>query len=355
MISNEEYQELLTVAAQAPSGDNAQPWRFVVNDNQNQIDIYNITGKDSSPYNFKERGSLFAHGAVLENLSLILSSRGYGMTVDLFPDQAGAGTDHVATVTISPENGANDSLVDAISLRTTNRKPYKNMPLAQEDKNVLINAVDGKRGALRIIEDKSVIKRLAKILSLSDQLIFEDKTIHDAIFSSIRWTKEDEERKKGLYIKTLELPSPARVLFKNLQRWGFLTAMNRIGISKFIASQSEKNYAASSAFGVVVIHDKEPKSFVEGGRLFQRLWLIATQRGISIQPVTALPYLAQRIHENAPLDLSPLHQSQILAAEKEINDIVEIQNGSIAMIFRMGYGENPSARSQKSSPEITYT
>lgn len=206
-----------------------------------------------------------------------------------------------------------------------------------------------------MITDQKVIADLAKTVSLSDRLIFEDKSIHDAIFSSIRWTPEEEREKKGLYIKTLELPPPAQILFKRLKNWNFLKILNHIGISKLIAAQSAKGYAASSAMGVITMESDDKKNFVRAGQRFQRLWLIATEQGISLQPVTALAYLAQRITAEAPLDLSPEHQDEIMKADKNIRGIFGIGNEPIAMIFRMGYGEDPTAQSQKTEAHITYT
>jgi hypothetical protein len=352
MIPREECDKLLVLAAKAPSGDNAQPWKFVIS--ENAIDIYNIPGKDSSPYNFKERGSFFAHGAVIENITILLSAAGYDAGIALFPDED---NNHIARITITKKNeGRDEPFVDMIALRKTNRTPYKNISLADGHAEALINITkEFGFGELHMIQDQKAIAKLAKILSLSDQLIFEDKAIHDAIFLSIRWTKEDEEAKKGLYIKTLELPPPAQVLFKLMKNWSLLRLLNQINISKFIASQSAKNYAASSAFGVITVPDTKKESFVRAGMLFQGIWLTATKEKLDVQPTTALAYLAQRIRENAPLDLSQVHQEQIIQAEKDIRRMFDINNGTIAMIFRMGYGKTPTAQSQKSIPEIVYS
>jgi hypothetical protein len=352
MIPRKELNELLSMAAKAPSGDNAQPWKFVIG--ENTIDIYNIPGKDNSPYNFKERGSFFAHGAVIENLSLLLSAAGYDAAVALFPS---ANSDHVARLTLSKKTlPSEEPLVSFIPQRKTNRKPYKKVALDPQNKTLLLDITkDFGFGNLHILEDQKAIAHLAKTLSLSDQLIFEDKAIHEAIFSSVRWTKEDEEARKGLYIKTLELPPPAQILFKLLKNWSLLELLNKINISKFIASQSKKNYASSSAFGMITLPDNAKESFVKAGILFQRIWLTATKEKLDIQPATALAYLAQRIHEKAPLDLSADHQKQILQAEASIRQLFDTRNGTIAMIFRMGYGKTPSAQSQKSIPEIVYS
>jgi hypothetical protein len=343
MIPTERVDKILWLAAHAPSGDNAQPWRFKTH--ESVIDLYNIPGKDYSPYNFLERGSLFAHGAVVENILIASSSLGYAADIALFPKTGDK--DCVAEITLSENQVSADPLAAYIETRLTNRKPYKKISLLPEHKNKLLEAIrHAGFGSLSLLEQRRDITSFAKTVSLSDRLIFEDKKIHDAIFGSIRWTPEEEKEQAGLYIKTLELPPPAQVLFKTLKNWKTLTLLNRIKISHFIASQSAKNYEASSAIGMLTIPADTPEDFVKAGRAFQRLWLTATELVVSLQPVTALAYLAQRIGAGEG-GLSAEHASQVMHAQEKINALFDNPPGTVAMMFRVGYGPRPSAHSRK--------
>lgn len=351
MAPKEHIETILRTGVQAPSGDNAQPWRFEVR--SDVIDLYLVPGKDYSPYNFRERGSFFANGAVIENVVVAASGRGYAAKVALFP--TGDKT-HVARITLSAGKGPADSLAVHIERRATNRKPYQSGPLSSEHKEALLAAARGMAGGtLTLVEDPKAVARFAKVVSLSDRLIFEEKMIHDAIFYAIRWTEQEEEERKGLYVKTMELPPPARALFRMLRSWPVLRVMNVIGISRFIAMQSAKGYAASSAIGMVTIPNDANTNFVEAGRLFERLWLTATKLGVSIQPVTALAYLDQKFIAGEADDLTPDHGMQVHIAQKVIAGLFGNPAGTVAMMFRMGYGDAPSARSKKAEPAITYS
>lgn len=339
------------LAVCAPSGDNSQPWRFVVRDDG--LHVYNVPGKDSSPYNFKERGSFFAHGALMENIVIASSPHGYEAAISLFPSDNDPS--HVAKIKFEDAGAAKDPLAPFIEARVTNRKPYRKMPLLPGHREALVRASERYPfGTLAIIEEPREIARVGKLVSLSDRLIFEDLHIHSAIFDSIRWTEAEEEKRRGLFIGTLELPPPARLVFRMLKNDRVLRLLNRVGISRFIASQSAGVYGSSSALGMITMPDDTPEGFVGAGRLFERVWLRAAERGISIQPITALAYLAQRVAHGAAGDMDPGHRERIMRTERAIRDAFGGPTGTIAMLFRMGYGGSPSARSRKSLPDITY-
>jgi nitroreductase len=350
MISREDVDSILHSATQAPSGDNSQPWRFRID--ADSISILNTVGKDYSPYNYKERGSIFAIGAAVENAVITANSFHLRTDVSLFPDQSDP--DVVATLRFQPsETLSKDPLAPYVESRMTNRKPYAKKALHGDHRTELLNVFHSASGcSLSLIETSSSIARFGKLVSLSDQLIFEEQAIHDAIFSSIRWTRDEEQANRGMYIKTLELPPPALLLFKHLRHWSNAQRLNRISIARFIAAQSAKVYSHSAAIGMITIPNEDSKEYVMAGRAFERLWLTATKLGIQLQPMAALPYLAQRITEGSAEELSENHQRQIQEQYDEIRSLFSNPPGITAMMFRVGYGPLPSAHSLKASPKI---
>ena len=77
--------DILNHAINAPSGENCQPWKFKITNNQ--IYIFNIPERDQSSYNFKQKGSLVAHGALIENILIISSVIGFDTKVTFFPEK----------------------------------------------------------------------------------------------------------------------------------------------------------------------------------------------------------------------------------------------------------------------------
>ena len=96
------------------------------------------------------------------------------------------------------------------------------------------------------------------------------------------------------------------------------------------------------------------EDFFNAGRAFERLWLRATTLGLSLQPVTALPYLEQRLRSGQTETLSDAHKELVRIANRHIHELFAITaNEHAAMIFRIGYDGRPTARSHKLPPRIT--
>ncbi len=352
MIPRETIQKILEAGVQAPSGENCQPWKFVVEDNK--IDIFNIPEKDLSLYNFQQFGSMVAHGALIENIVIASSALGYKTSITLFPDQKDE--KHIATLLLEKSISKEDPLYSYITKRVTNRKPYKITPLTQDQKRQLLECAEEiGEGEVRIVDDLEKKKIIAKALTISDRLLFEVKKIHDFLFSHISWTKEESlQRKSGFYVKEMELSPPQEKAFKLFRNWNILNFFNKLGFSKIAAKGNAKLYAASSAFAVVLVKGNTPRDFVIGGRLMQRVWLKATKMGISIQPVTGVIFFMQRILGGEARDFSSEQVNLIKDAYNIIADIFGVGKGTIPMLLRIGDGGEPTARSLRLSANIEW-
>ena len=87
-IQREEIETILTYGVMAPSGENCQPWKFIINDST--VSIILLPKADQSIYNTNQKGSYIAHGALIENIVLYAQHVGILAEVLLFPaDEAG--------------------------------------------------------------------------------------------------------------------------------------------------------------------------------------------------------------------------------------------------------------------------
>ncbi len=346
-LSQTFVKELIARAIHAPSGDNSQPWQFSFDGNA--VILSNLPNADETLYNFRQRGSYVAHGAVIENLSLVAGESGYDLDIQLFPHIPGA----TAKISFVPGTKRASALTQKIEERATNRKSYKQTPFESGHRKILEDTFAGNTGVqLRFIEQREDIDTLAKTVSLNEQLLMENRPLHDFLFSIIRWNAGEERKLPGLYLKTMELPPPVQIMFRFvLRHWGAVEALNHIGLSRFIPKQSALVYAASSAFGAIILSGDANEDFVAAGRAFQRMWLTATGEGMSIQPTTALPYLMQRVTANEASAFTPEHRALISKAYGNISRTFHLEGREhIAMLFRIGYGDKPTAVSLKTRP-----
>jgi len=347
-------KNILKYAVNAPSGNNSQPWRFEVSGNK--IYIYNLSARDRTPYNFRQRGSYFAHGALIENIEVVSSHYGYEVRFELFPDNNNP--ELISVITLE-KTGVNESpLYEYLAHRATNRRNYKITPLKNEHREIILNtAKEFNAGDFVLIEDREKIKLLSLYLGLHERLIFENHMIHDIVFSRILWSaKEAEKIRMGLDIKTKFPDMPPFMLFfmRLFGVWFFIKIINKIGFAKKIHSQSAESCTAVSGICAILIDSNSNKNFLMAGRLFQRIWLSATMMGLSIQPVTGIPYLARRISAGESGGFSQNQINMIQKANENINNILDIKNKSIAMIFRIGYANKPPVKTLKLEPNIVF-
>lgn len=343
------FHTLLSRAVEAPSGDNSQPWRFSFDGDS--LLLLNAPDADETLYNFRQHGSYVAHGAVIENLSLLAGEHGYALVTELFPHGNGI----TARLTLKPGEIRKTPLTAALERRATNRKPYRDESLTVDDRRAIVETLrQSVDVTLRLVENAEDRAHIAHTVSLNEQLLMENQDLHDFLFGMIRWSRTEEEKKPGLYVKTMELPVPVRFLFRYVvNHWALVRLLGVTGFSRVIRKQTGAVYGKSAAFGALVVRSEEPKDFIDIGRALERLWLTATVHGVSMQPVTALPYLGQRIRAGEAGVFSKKHQELIRAANDELARMFRLTDGEhIGFLFRLGYSDSPSAQSKKLPPII---
>jgi len=352
MISRELIQKILEVAVHAPSGENSQPWEFIVRDGA--LFVVNMPERDRSLYNFEQRGSLVSNGALIENIVITAAHYKIGARVEVMPDASNPSL--VAKIIF--EGGITDdgALYSSIISRTTNRKPYKKAPITDEQIRELIASAKGiGDGEVRFVRDKEKIKVLAEVGSVNEKVMFGNKHLHKFFFDHINWTKkEDAENRVGFYIKTLELPLPIQKIFPLFRSWRLISICNRLGLNNLIAKGNVNIYASSSAMGAILIDDYSPRNMVIAGRMLQRVWLRATEMGLSLQPLTGVAFFTQRIQAKDTDKFSEDHIVLIQAAYEKITDIFSVDKKVAPLMFRIGYGKNPTAHALKLAPQISY-
>lgn len=348
---NEALQRILEAGVCAPSGGNSQPWRFEVQGNV--INVFSLPEKDHPILNFRQRGTLIAHGALAENIVIASYNEGLKAYITAFPDPAKPTL--IFSVAFEKSAQQKHELYDSIFLRATNRKKYEDISLAENERQELI-ALGEKNGSTQImlIEDKELCTKLGQALSVNEIVMLENKKLHEYFYREVRWTEKDEQKEKtGLYAKTMELLPPQLAVFKLLKNWSIARFLIKMGIAKFIAKENAKLYGSCSAIGIIAVEDND-KDFFDAGRVMQRVWLKATQMGLAMHLVTGVLYLGQRIEAGMDEEFSKDHSGRVLKAYQDIKNIFNIQHKVIPVAFRIGHGGLPSARSSRLAPDVEW-
>jgi hypothetical protein len=336
-------KKIVESAILAPSGDNCQPWRLVIKNNQ--INIFNLPWKDTSLFNFRQRASLVAHGALIENILLASSANGYNAKLRYFPDKINS--DLVAIVELESSDVKSEPLYPYIASRSTNRKTYRPIPLTVEQRiGLLKTSADLITGEVRLSEESQEKAVLAEAIGINDRLVFENQNLHRFLFEHIRWNEEEAQKTRdGLHIKTLELTPPQTIGFRLLKNWSLLQTLNKFGLSRVIAKQAERLCLSASAIGTIIVDKNTDEDFLTGGRLLQRVWLEATKMGLSFQPMTGITFLIQKVMTGDNKDISYTHIKLIKDAYERIKAGFRLRNETIVVLFRIGRSDPPGGRS----------
>ena len=350
MIPLNIIHEILKAGVWAPSGDNRQPWKFSIQGDR--VDVHNAPERDVSLYNFEQKAVYVSHGALLENIRIASSALGFSTEISLFP--TAENQNNTASILFIENKKRDEPLYQFISRRATNRKPYKTSLLSLDQQDDLIrSAKEIGYGTVALIEDADKKNILARAVSANEQIVLETEIMHKTFFEYVVWSKmEEQEKKSGLYIKTLELSPPQALGFRLFKYWPIMKMLNKIGFAKFVSNENAKIYASSAAIGAIFIPGTSAADFIMAGRLLERVWLKTTRMGLSFQPLTGISFLMHRIQANQAEALSQGHKRIISDAYSEIQHIFQPGNNTIALLFRIGNGGEPSARSSRLEPVI---
>lgn len=345
----EKITKICTAASAAPSGDNSQPWRFVFRA-PNTIEFHALVEKDNALLNVDGSGTYIALGAAIQNAEL--EAKAVGLVPEVQYSYEGS---LVATFVLHERGSLSveeQTLHQAIPLRHSNRKAYKKIPLAEADREEIMRAAGNpERVSFALIEDRKSMSVVSRALTTMEEIAMQNETLHKLFFESIFWSKErNASGESGLYIRTLELPPPARLLFKVLKYWSVAQVLARIGFPTMVAKTNAVQNASASALGFITLERFDRRSYVEAGRLLERVWLAAAAQGMSFQIVTGMLFLARAVGHGNTSVFSEKERDSVRKAYARAQEALKVDEPFL--MFRIGYSSAPSAVSFRREPVI---
>lgn len=329
---------LLDAAVQAPSGDNAQPWKFSVHGEAVRVSV--DRERDRSFFNVDQVASLIACGAAVENLRIAATRFGLNVRVQV-PLDAGPEDFH-ADLALEPADMAPDPLHDAIWKRHTNRKPFGTTRLSPLAAASLLQAADTfPEAQLHLVQDRRRIKKLAHLVYLVDRIRSEDRRLHEHLHRMIRYSDAEAHRTRdGFPLKNLEAGRAGELFLRLSRPWAVMNILNRLGMGRAVAHHAARGMAGSAAAGLLTVSGSGPKDFFLGGRALQRIWLTATAHGLSFQPMTAVTLFWTRYQRQGLSPFLPKHHRLLERAFALYQDLfpqVDFYAAGHVMLFRLGH------------------
>jgi nitroreductase len=337
---DQRLRALLTAAIRAPSGDNTQPWRFVVDESQSRIVLYLDDARDSSPMNAGQRMARIAVGASLENMLYSAASNGWEVELE---DPAGRA---LAALRLHGTDERPASLPAAVVERVTNRRCYDRRPLPKGlVKDLARNTLPTEGVATHWICDRDRIAAYARLISRADTLSFSERTIRRAFLSKVRFDAPARaEVEDGLSLACLELSTLERLGLRLMPRLPN-SLVHLSGALRALGAHTKKLVESASGLCLVTAPDPRPETDLLVGRAVERAWLALTARGLAAQPVMSLPVL-ENISENGAAEVRErVRRTGGTELLQELRDLTEELGGDRpGFLMRFGYAPAPTGR-----------
>lgn len=334
-LTNEAAYYLVAAAVAAPSGDNAQPWKFSLE--QNGLGIHMVPEVDTSFFNFRQMATLISCGAAAENAALAAGSLGFAARVQV-EDAIGA-DGRVARVELGP-GGSEDPLAETIWERCTNRRLFARRVVSDGVLSRLTDEVQMLGCRLHVLRGES-LKALARLVFQADRIRTEHRGLHEHFNSMVRFTPQEIlEKLDGLPLPNLYAGAAGEGFLKVTRPWARMRVANALGLGRMVAMHSYMGIVNSGAACLLTVPGHAWRDFVTGGRALERCWLKLTALGLAMQPMTAVTLFRLRWDLEGPEGFESSHRTMLRDLwprfDRLFPDADFRQEGQV-MLFRIGY------------------
>jgi molybdopterin/thiamine biosynthesis adenylyltransferase len=285
-----DVEQILELARWAPSGDNSQPWRFLVTSQASAILYVDIQGPDQNIYDYNNgEPSWLSTGFLLESIRIAASRFGRNLTWTHQIDEKGA---HAITLNLALDvTIEEDVLLPYLSIRSVDRRCYKTTPLTGAQKNALEASLGHD---LDVIWFETMPERLkmARLNARATDIRLRLKAswkVHNKILDWKKRFSPDGVPVTAIGLDRLTLTLMRRVL----KSWPKTDFMNRYLGGTIIPRIQLDLLPGLSCGAHFTINYKEGSGAddllrtLRTGMALQRFWLTATQAGLALQPSLA--------------------------------------------------------------------
>lgn len=270
-LSPAQTERVLEAAGRAPSLHNTQPWRFVVH--PDAIELHADPERRLPVTDPDGQALRLACGAALFNLRLALHGCGIRPVVTPFPDRDDP--DLVAVLRrggARPPTAEQRALLRAVPLRSTNRRPFSDVPVAPPDRHALRRAALEEGCWLHIVDDHGQRARLHRLAIEAHRVQMADPDFRTEL---AQWTAVSDTRRDGVPASAGgPLPEPN-------EAW-------RLRDFSGGTAAPGKEIEPEPMLAVLSAHLLGPHAEVQAGQAMQRMLLTATVHGLAASFVSQL-------------------------------------------------------------------
>ena len=344
---NRPIEQILDKARWAPSGDNAQPWRFEIVDD-NHVVVHGHDTRDHCIYDLRGRASQLAHGILLQTLQIAASE--HGLRADFVRRQDAPETSPTIEVTLTKAKDIQaNPLLPCITTRTVNRRRLSTRPLSPAEHSELANSLET---GYRVIWIESFRDRLrfARLLFRNGGLRLHMPEAFETHRSIIQWNSNLSEDR--IPDKAVGLDPMGR----RLMHWAMDGGWSRVNflntyLGGSLIPRLELDFIPGIACAAhfLIIASKPTESiddYINAGMAVQRFWLTAARLGLALQPEMTPLIFDAYVRDNIEFTRHQPSLRLAHALSTELSAIISPDSTTRAVFMgRVGAGPQPSARS----------
>lgn len=341
-LSSAQLDRIVYKATLAPSPHNVQGWKFRWDGRKLAViadENYRIM-RELDP---QEKEGAIALGAAVENVVLAAAEEGFLAHVTWLPE---SGPDLTAAWIAFERLGdtfvlaADRELGTYIERRAINRSKYTSQPISDDQLRALQEIAASEGFDLITVTEQEKIGKFARLAGEAGQFKFSHEPTHRELYHYLRFTaKETAAKRDGLPLEQFNIPPWLARFGKIGMNWQVVRWMNMLGYHRVLSSMQEKNLV-NSAPAVCMLRSKdgERASFLQGGRVLQRLWLAAAKYGLAVQPHSAVADLTYARQGGYDASISAGWQQRIDQFPQRLRDIFAVSGEMhVVNLFRLGY------------------
>ena len=334
-------------AVLAPSPGNRQPWRFRWDGER----LWMQEHPDRAAYllDTSRRATHVALGAALENVAVAAAHRGWRARAEVFPRPRDPSV--VASVWFEPSGDveADASLFPHLAERVTNRRPGARGLLSAREVTGLLDAARIRGARLDLLTGDEELAEVGRVVGAGERLRFLCQELHRELMQTVRWTPEEADRTRdGVPLAALEMSPLQEAALRFAARADVAAALRELGGGRAFGERAERAVAGASAVGLITVGGATPAGAVRGGRAVERVWLEATGMGLWLHPITALTYMFDMLASSAGTVFSGQERAELEQLKERFDALFPAaREGTRLLLFRLGRGEGPTARSRR--------
>lgn len=341
--------QILDSARWAPSGDNTQPWRFEVVDD-NHLIVHGSDTRRTCVYDLDGRPSQISLGALLETIAI--AATGFGLRADATRRPAMPDEHPTFDVRLVPDPSRRPSaLIPAIPERSVQRRSFSSRRMSAAEKAGLEAAL-APGFSLQWHEGIGPRWRMAMLMFHNAKLrltMHEAFLVHRDIIAWRRRFSEDRVPDQALGADPLAL----RLMRWAMQDWRRVRLLNRWLAGTWLPRlQMDLLPGLRCGAHFVLTSDRPPRTiddYVASGAQVQRLWLTATRLGLQQQPEITPLVFARYVREERPFTSSPQAQALARRLAATAEAVIGPDLSRAVWIGRIGHAARASSRSVRRS------